>query len=82
MPDGTQNLLLSKLQRPFPLTFHRFDFASLQSTHKAVKGEYLDFSSAAKVAQLLVVGIFWSEIWVNLDQSGCGGVCVGGWLLS
>ena len=27
--------------------------------------------------------VFWSEICVNLDQSGCGGgVCVGGWTLS
>ena len=47
----------------------------------------------AKVAQMPRVEIIWSEIWmnlvfwseicVNLDQSGCGGgVCVGGWTLS
>ena len=57
------------------------------------QGEYWDFSSLAKVAQMPRVEIIWSEIWmnlvfwseicVNLDQSGCGGgVCVGGWTLS
>ena len=57
------------------------------------QGEYWDFSSLAKVAQMPQVEIIWSEIWmnlvfwseicVNLDQSGCGGgVCVGGWTLS
>ena len=77
----------------FPFRRFKRDFLFKVRPRKCEQGEYWDFSSLAKVAQMPRVEIIWSEIWmnlvfwseicVNLDQSGCGGgVCVGGWTLS